>query len=62
MWKNMKKIPKSFKLRPDLLDRLDKVRRSMEVAPSETALVERAIEDFVVRHERDDPPKRKRAA
>ena len=50
----MAKISKTFRLNSDLLDRMAAWIGRQPVPPSDTAVVEKALEEFLNKHGKDD--------
>lgn len=50
MCSGMEKIRRNYAIHPDLIDGLSKMRAGYEFPPTETALVEKAIEEYLLRH------------
>ena len=47
-----KRIQVGLKLPPELIGEIDQVRKSMDFAPDRTAVIERAIKEWLAKHSR----------
>lgn len=58
----MEKVRRNYAIHPDLIEGLSKMRSGYDFPPPETALVEKAIEEYLLRHKAIPKPVLRKAA